>query len=72
MGLATAARTAWVDMTSFVGAFELFQSNFHRQPTSSEKQLTLEGAVGPILHHEFVKSGLKELPLQCFLMQTFF
>ena len=34
-------RTAWLDMTSFVIAFELFQSNFHRQPTSSERQLLL-------------------------------
>lgn len=29
-GLAMVPRTAWVDMTSFVVAFELFQSNFHR------------------------------------------
>ena len=35
--LAMVIRIAWVDMKSFVGAFELLQSNFHRQPTSSEK-----------------------------------
>lgn len=60
MGPATAVKTAWVDMTSIVGAFELFQSKFHRQPISSQEQfITLEEAGGPTLHHEFVKSGLK-------------
>lgn len=59
-GPATAVRTAWVVMISIVGTFELIQSIFHRQPISSEEQfITQEEAVGPTLHHEFVKSGLK-------------
>lgn len=52
-------RTAQVHI-SIVGTFELIQSIFHRQPISSEEQfITQEEAVGPTLHHEFVKSGLK-------------
>jgi hypothetical protein len=48
-GPATAVRTAWVDMISTVGTFELFQS----------ENFTGQEAGGPILHHELVKSRLK-------------